>query len=96
MRLGNKGVKIVIVVIVISAISVFVFASIWADAPFCSWPHSVLSNDPKLFEVTLQQLFDHTEGVGDFCVGDFFDRSVVGFGEEGRAAGWTCSVLDGL
>jgi hypothetical protein len=46
--------------------------------------------------VTLQELFDHAEGLGDFGVGDLIDRSVVGFGEEGRAAGWTCSVLGGL
>ena len=46
--------------------------------------------------MVLQELFDHAEGLGDFRVGDLFDRSVVGFGEDGCAAGWTCSVLGGF
>ena len=43
--------------------------------------------------MTLQELFDHAEGLGDFGVSDLLNRSVVRFGEKGCAAGWTCSVL---
>ena len=43
--------------------------------------------------MALQELFYHAESLGDFGIGDLFDRPGVGFGEEGRAAGWTRPVL---
>jgi hypothetical protein len=46
--------------------------------------------------VTLQEFLYHTEGLRDFGVGDLFDRSVIGFCEEGCAASWTRPVLGGL